>query len=119
MPSVVGTDLKIVGDLVCKGDIDVQGVIEGKMQAQNVVVSEGAGVKGTIQAQSLEVSGTVEGGVEASSLSLTNTAAVSGEIVHETMSVEPGARLEAQVSRIKKEDRVTKLKVAKEPKSAA
>ena len=119
MPSVVGADLKIVGNLVCEGDIDVQGAIEGKIQAQTVTVGDGARVDGMIQAQSLKVSGTVEGGVEASSLSLTSTAAVTGEIVHETMSVEPGARLEAQISRIKKEERVTELKTSKAPKSAA
>ena len=106
MPSIIGADLKIVGNLVCEGDIDVQGTVQGDIEAKSVTVENDARVDGSIQAQSLIVSGTVEGGMEASSISLTSTATVSGEIVHETLSVDPGATLEARLSRISKEKRI-------------
>ena len=119
MPSIVGADLKIVGNLVCEGEIDVQGTIQGKIKATTVSVDKNARVDGSIQAQSLIVSGTVEGGLEAPSISLTSTATVTGEIVHETVSVEPGARLEAKVSRINKEKQIARLKTPKRPRPAA
>ena len=106
MPSIIGTDLKIVGNLVCEGDIDIQGAVQGDIDARSVTVDKDARVDGSIQAQSLIVSGTVEGGMEASSISLTSTATVTGEIIHETLSVDPGANLEARLSRISKEKRI-------------
>ena len=78
----------------------------GQPASADATVDKGARVDGSIQAQSLMVSGTVEGGMEASSISLTSTATVSGEIVHETLSVDPGATLEARLSRIGKEKRI-------------
>ena len=119
MPSIIGTDLKIVGNLVCEGDIEVQGTIEGEIKAKTVSVDKDARVDGSMQAQSVTVSGTVEGAVEASSISLTSTATVTGEIAHETLSVEPGARLEAQISRIKKEKQIAQSKTSKAARSAA
>lgn len=106
MPSIIGADLKIVGNLVCEGDIDVQGVVEGDIEAKTVTVDKDARINGSIQAQSLIVSGTVDGGMEASSISLTSTAVVTGEVIHETLSVDPGANLEARLSRISKEKRI-------------
>ena len=106
MPSIIGADLKIVGNLMCEGDIDVQGTVEGDIEAKSVTIENDARVDGSIQAQSLIVSGTVEGGMEASSISLTSTATVTGEIIHETLSVDPGATLEARLSRISKDKRI-------------
>jgi len=119
MPSIIGADLKIVGNLVCEGDIDVQGTVQGEIQAKTVTVDKDARVDGSIQAQSATVNGTVEGTVETSSISLTSTATVTGEIVHETISVEPGARLEARVSRTNTEKRIAQLKTPKAPQPAA
>lgn len=125
MPSIIGTDLKIVGNLVCEGDIDIQGAVQGDIDARSVTVDKDARVDGSIQAQSLIVSGTVEGGMEASSISLTSTATVTGEIIHETLSVDPGANLEARLSRISKEKRIAaqipkpQLKTAEAERPAA
>jgi len=125
MPSIIGADLKIVGNLVCEGDIDVQGTVQGDIEAKSVTIESDARVDGSIQAQSLIVSGTVEGGMEASSISLTSTATVTGEIIHETLSVDPGATLEARLSRISKEKRIAaqipkpQLKTAEAERPAA
>ena len=125
MPSIIGADLKIVGNLVCEGDIDVQGTVQGDIEAKSVTIENDARVDGSIQAESLIVSGTVEGGMEASSISLTSTATVTGEIIHETLSVDPGATLEARLSRISKEKRIAaqipkpQLKTAEAERPAA
>ena len=106
MPSIIGADLKIVGNLQCDGDIDVQGAVEGDIQAVAVTVDKDARVEGSIRAHSLTVSGSVDGGMEASEIALTSTARVTGELAHETLSVDPGASLEAQLSRLSKERKI-------------
>jgi cytoskeletal protein CcmA (bactofilin family) len=106
MPSIIGADLKVVGNLQCDGDIDVQGTVQGDIQAATVTVDKDARVDGSIRAHSLIVSGSVDGEMEATEISLTSTARVTGELSHETLSVDPGASLEARLSRLTKEKRI-------------
>jgi cytoskeletal protein CcmA (bactofilin family) len=106
MPSIIGADLKVVGNLVCESDIDVQGTVKGDIEAKTVTIDKNARVDGSIRARSLIVSGSVDGTMEASEISLTGTAQVTGELVHETLSVDPGACLEARLSRASKERRI-------------
>lgn len=106
MPSIIGSELKVVGNLQCNGAIDVQGTVEGDIQAASVTVDENAQVNGAIRAHSVIVSGTVDGDMEAAEISLTSTARVTGELAHETLSVDPGAQLEARLSRLSKEKRI-------------
>jgi len=106
MPSIIGADLKVVGNLQCDGDIDVQGTVQGDIEAATVTVDKDARVDGSIRAHSLIVSGSVDGGMEATEISLTSTARVTGELSHETLSVDPGASLEARLSKLSKEKRI-------------
>jgi cytoskeletal protein CcmA (bactofilin family) len=106
MPSIIGADLKIVGNLTCDSDIDIQGTVEGDIEAKTVTVDAAARVDGSIHAGAVIVSGTVDGKMEATEVSLTSTSKVTGELLHETLSVDPGASLEARLSRISKERRI-------------
>ena len=106
MPSIIGADLKVVGNLQCDGDIDVQGTVQGDIEAATVTVDKDARVDGSIRAHSLIVSGSVDGEMEATAISLTSTARVTGELIHETLSVDPGASLEARLSRLSKEKKI-------------
>ena len=80
MPSIIGADLKVVGNLVCESDIDIQGTVKGDIEATTVTVDKDARVDGSIRARSLIVSGSVDGAMEASEISLTSTARVTGEL---------------------------------------
>ena len=106
MPSIIGRDLRVLGDLQCDGDLEVQGTVEGNIEAATVSVDRDARVDGSIRAHSLTVSGAVDGGLEAAEIALTSTARVTGELAHETLSVEPGARLEARLCRLSQERRI-------------
>lgn len=106
MPSIIGADLKVVGNLSCDSDIDIQGTVEGDIEAKTVTVDAAARVNGSIHAGAVVVSGTVDGKMEATEISLTSTSRVTGELLHETLSVDPGATLEARLSRISKERRI-------------
>jgi len=106
MPSIIGADLKVVGNLSCDSEIDIHGAVEGNIEAKTVTVDKDARIDGSIRAQSVIVSGSVDGKMEASEISLTSTSQVTGELLHEVLSVEPGARLEARLSLTSKERRI-------------
>lgn len=94
VPSIISASLRIVGDLVSEGDVQVDGVIEGDVNARSLTVSEGAAVKGEITAAKVCIRGEVQGQVTAETVELGPTARVVGDIVHSSLSIEAGAYIE-------------------------
>jgi cytoskeletal protein CcmA (bactofilin family) len=126
MPSIISTDLKVIGDLHCAGDIQIEGTVEGDIKSQTVTVGEGAHVSGSIYGQTVRVSGNVEGQIEAQSVTLAKTAQVTGDVVHETLSIEAGAHLEGMCRRLQSDSKksagdskVSDLKTSAQGTSAA
>jgi cytoskeletal protein CcmA (bactofilin family) len=77
-PSIISSDLKILGDLISAGDLQVDGIVEGDIQSRSLTIGEGAVVK-------------------ASTVTLDRTAKVVGDIIHQILAIEPGAFLEGHV----------------------
>ena len=61
--SVIGADLVIKGTLDCKGEVQVDGQVEGDIHAQRIVVGERAQTTGNLVAESVEISGNVAGSI--------------------------------------------------------
>jgi cytoskeletal protein CcmA (bactofilin family) len=99
-PSIISPDLRVNGDLVCSGDIQIDGWIEGDIQSRNVVVGESATVHGAVQAENVRICGTVNGQIRADNVTLEKSARVTGDILHKSLSIEQGAFLEGMCKRI-------------------
>jgi cytoskeletal protein CcmA (bactofilin family) len=97
--SIISRDLKVKGDLICKGDIQIDGEVEGDVQSGSITIGEGADVRGTISSDSIRVCGSVHGQLKGQSVVLAKTAKVMGDVLHQTLSVEPGAFFEGQCRR--------------------
>lgn len=98
--SVISSDLKVLGDLVCNGDIQIKGVVEGNIKSQSVTIGEGARVKGAISADAVHIAGAIKGQVEAPTVTIAKTAKVNGDIIHQTLSIEAGAHMEGNCRRL-------------------
>jgi cytoskeletal protein CcmA (bactofilin family) len=107
--SVVGTDLTIAGNLICKGEVQVDGVVEGDIEGSHVIVGEGATVTGGISADEVVIRGHVVGSVHSKRVMLQTTSEVEGDIFHQSLSIEQGAMFEGK-SRRTNEDPRTLLK---------
>jgi cytoskeletal protein CcmA (bactofilin family) len=118
MPSVIGPELRIVGNLHCTGSIQVEGTVEGQITGQTVNIVEGAQVSGPINADAVQVSGAINGQIEGNSVILTSTAKVKGSITHKTLSIEAGARVEGQFSRLEKTVNISSKAEPATPKPA-
>src|SRR5215510_8407375 len=57
--SAIGSDLTIAGNLICKGEVQVDGIVEGDIQGSNVVIGENATVTGGISADEVVIRGHV------------------------------------------------------------
>ena len=93
MASTIGNELVVEGTLRSEGDIEVDGVVEGRINAKQVTVLEHGRVKGEILADTVRVHGTVEGEIGAMSVELGATAVVSAQITYQSIEVARGAFL--------------------------
>ncbi len=93
-PSIISSDLKIVGDLHSDGEIQIDGTVNGDIRTAALVIGETAKVTGEIVADAVRVLGTVNGQIKAKVVKLAASAHVVGNIMHEDLSIETGAFLE-------------------------
>ena len=92
--SSIGSDITIVGKLICKDFIRVHGVVEDELYASNALIADGARVEGEIVAEELSIAGRVKGDIHALRVKLEGTAVVEGDIFHRVLSVHENARFE-------------------------
>lgn len=100
MPSIVSVGLKVIGNMVSDGDIQIEGTVEGDVKSRMLTIGESGIVNGSVIADEVAISGTVSGHIKARSISLTRSARVTGDLIHETVSVEAGAQVEGKFKRM-------------------
>ena len=98
-PSVLSSDLKVKGNLLTTGDIQIEGIIEGDIQANLLTVGETSKINGEITADDIIINGNVVGRVRGLKVRLTNKARVQGDIIHKAIAIETGAHFEGTVQR--------------------
>ena len=93
--SVIGSELHIMGTLMCTGDMRVEGTVSGDIRGRaHVTVGDHGVVVGNIYAEEVIVRGRVEGSLIARKVHLCRSCHVKGEVVHARLEVESGAFFE-------------------------
>jgi len=104
--SVIGNDLKIIGQglkIISRGILQVDGEIEGDVQAAEVIVGEKGQVSGMVAGRQVVVRGTVSGVICAQTVALQASSHVDGDIHHMSFAIEQGAHFEGRSRRAKGE----------------
>ena len=94
--SVIGTDLMVVGDIECDGDVQIFGSVEGDVHGRTVIVELEGHVEGQVIGRHVHICGSINGAVAATDVSIEKTANVVGNITHSSLTIEPGAYLEGR-----------------------
>lgn len=91
--NILSNGTQIKGDIICNGDIRIDGEMEGNLTAKGkVVVGNHGKIKGEVAAANIEVAGHIQGKVNAKELTnLKASARIEGDIQTGKLSVEPGA----------------------------
>lgn len=97
--SVIGPDVKIVGNIITQGEMQIDGQVEGDITCHTLVVGEGARITGEVTAEAVRVHGDLAGKIDAVTIVIAKTASVSGDVIHETLEIEAGANLEGHILR--------------------
>lgn len=98
-PSVIGPDLIIAGNLVSKGEVQVDGEVQGDIHSSYVVIGEKARVTGSVIADEVVVRGQVMGSIRSRRVMLQSTSHVEGDIHHSALAIEQGAFFEGKSRR--------------------
>jgi cytoskeletal protein CcmA (bactofilin family) len=98
LESFVGSNANIKGEMNVKGTLRLDGSIEGCVNADWVILSENALVKGDIAAQKIIIAGRVEGNLRAKGLvEIQSKGKVIGEIFTDKLSVTEGAEINGNI----------------------
>lgn len=102
--TIVGTSVKLKGNLKSDGDITIDGSLNGEIKTKGIVaIGPNAHVIASIRAKRITISGTVQGNVEAiEQLSITESGRVYGDIITNILSIAPGAIFTGKSSMLEK-----------------
>jgi cytoskeletal protein CcmA (bactofilin family) len=114
LESIVGKNSDISGELNVSGTLRIDGMVRGKLNAECVIVSESAMVKGDIKARAIIVGGKVEGNLIGEEIiEIKSKGMVLGEIFTNKFFVIEGGTLNGRVQMRKDESNVIPI----EPKA--
>jgi cytoskeletal protein CcmA (bactofilin family) len=100
VPSILGSDLKIEGDIVSLGEVHISGSIKGDVIARDLTLGEGGSVTGAVSAEIAIIAGKVAGRLTAASVVLRPTARLAADVTHVSLAMEPGAAFEGLSHRV-------------------
>ncbi len=99
VPSILGSDLIITGDIKTDGDVQIDGRLDGNIKAGIVTIGEQGAVNGKITAGSVHVRGKITGKVDAKSIDLAETANVQADLVQDQLMIANGAFFDGKCTR--------------------
>ncbi len=110
LKSFLGTESELNGEFSAKGILRIDGLISGKLQADQVILSETAAVKGDITAKKIIVAGMVEGILHApDGIEILPKGSVKGRIITNKLLILEGGLFNGQVEMNAKESNVLDL----------
>jgi cytoskeletal protein CcmA (bactofilin family) len=104
MPTIIGADFRVKGDISCEGDIQLEGRVDGNIKSLRLTVGETGVVQGDVNAEAVRVQGKIVGTIRAKAVELAGTGHVTGDILHESLSVDNGAFLNGHCRRMTEEE---------------
>ena len=97
--TVIGLGLAITGNLESKGEIQVEGAVQGDIHAERIVVGEQAQIQGNLIANDIIVHGSLRGSIRGNNVTVQSSSRVEGDIFHRVLTMEQGAFFEGRARR--------------------
>lgn len=99
VPSIIGEDLIITGNVDSKGEIQVDGEIRGDVHCGSLLLGDKSTITGSVTAEDVVVRGKVMGAVRGLRVTLQAQSHVEGDIYHQSLAIEQGAYFEGKSRR--------------------
>lgn len=110
--NLIGLGTEIHGDVICNGDLRIDGTLVGNISAKGkIVVGETGKIKGEMSCKNTDISGIVDGKIMVSELlSLKSTAKVVGDMSTSRLAIEPGSRFTGYCDMSNEKDKISDSK---------
>ncbi|MBN2793048.1 MAG: polymer-forming cytoskeletal protein [Desulfuromonadales bacterium] len=118
----VGEGVRVVGEVFVPGQIQVFGIVEGKVTGKDIRVGASGRIEGSLEADFLDLEGSVSETVLAKdTLIIRSTARLAGIIEYQSIEIEAGAEIEGQLKRLGKVEKSTQndMQAKKAPEQSA
>lgn len=99
-PTIIAQDLKLEGQILSTGKMEIEGMIRGNIKGNTVVLLQNGSIEGDVDADSFSIRGKFIGNIKANNVNIGKTGKVSGTIEYNTLSVEDGALVDAKFKKI-------------------
>jgi cytoskeletal protein CcmA (bactofilin family) len=97
----IGESCTIEGSLDVKGEVVVNGTVEGTVRCDTLLASQGSRIKGRIKARNATISGVVESEVNVSEhLAIMKSGKLTGSVSYGSLSIEPGGVLKGKCMKL-------------------
>lgn len=96
-PSRLGRALTVKGLVETGGELHIHGNVEGRINADRIVLGSGGTIEGDIVARDVCIQGRMIGRIFAPNVAVESSADVQGRIFHNTVSVAMGARVDGRM----------------------
>jgi cytoskeletal protein CcmA (bactofilin family) len=97
--STIGEDLRITGNVLSKGEIHLDGEVQGDVSCVALVLGESATLEGNVTAEDVVIRGRLIGSVRGLRVTLQAMSHVEGDIYHQSLALEQGAFFEGRSRR--------------------
>jgi cytoskeletal protein CcmA (bactofilin family) len=98
--SHIGADLTVIGNLVSKGEVHIDGQLQGDLHAVQITVGETARITGGVVADEVIVRGAISGSIRGRRVVLQSSSHVEGDVFHQQLGIEQGAYFEGKSRRV-------------------
>jgi len=96
VPSIIGEDLTIKGNVSSKGEIQIDGTIEGDIRCGSLLLGDKSQVTGGVAAEDVIVRGHIVGSIRGLRITLQAQCHVEGDIFAQSLAIEQGAYFEGK-----------------------
>lgn len=94
--TIISQDVVHTGNLVTKGIVNVDGVIQGDMRCERLLLGQSGEITGAVVAEEAVLAGHVQGNIYADQVAVKSTARIRGDIYHKELSIEFDAVFEGR-----------------------
>jgi len=115
--TVIGAGLTITGNVESKGDVQVEGEVQGDVHAKHIVIGERARITGALIAEEIVVRGNVQGSIRGNAVTFHSSSRVEGDVFHKSLVIEQGAFFEGK-SRRSEDPMAVQSKASGQPPAA-
>ena len=96
---MLGSDLKITGEIISTGALEVLGEVDGNITADSLIVGQHGRISGSVSAKTVEVNGRLDGKVDSHSFIMRAAAQVAADVAYDSLVIESGATIEGRFTR--------------------